>query len=64
MIETALCTCLDQQPGFEPCPEHGDGNLRGLREYYARDFITIEELEIGLESVLRGGPINVPRAKK
>lgn len=39
------------------------GNLAYLREKYAIDFITIEELEEGLDSVLRGGPINVPKAK-
>jgi len=39
------------------------GNLRYLREKYAIGFITLEELEIGLESVLAGGPVNVPKAK-
>lgn len=39
------------------------GNLGYLREKYAIGFITIEELEEGLDSVLRGGHINVPKAK-
>lgn len=36
------------------------GNLNYLREAYAVDFITLQELDEGLDSVLRGGPINVP----
>lgn len=40
------------------------GNLGYLREKYAIGFITIEELEEGLDSVLRGGPINVPKAAR
>ena len=39
------------------------GNLAYLREKYAIGFINDEELEEGLDSVLRGGPINVPKAK-
>ena len=41
-----------------------EGNLRYLREKYAVGFITLDELETGLESVLAGGAINVPRAKE
>jgi len=36
------------------------GNLAYLREKYAIDFITFDELEIGLDSVLAGGAVNVP----
>lgn len=39
------------------------GNLGYLREKYAIGFITLEELEEGLDSVLSGGPVNVPKAK-
>lgn len=39
-----------------------EGNLGYLREKYAIGFITFEELEQGLHSVLSGGAINVPRA--
>lgn len=38
-----------------------DGNLRYLREKYAVGFITFYELEVGLDSVLRGGDVNVPQ---
>lgn len=41
-----------------------EGNLRGLRESYAIGHITLEELERGLDSVLAGGPINVPQASE
>jgi hypothetical protein len=41
--------------------EYMEGNLRYLREKYAIGFITLDELEIGLESVLQGGPVNVPQ---
>jgi hypothetical protein len=50
----------------EPPPtdaELMEGNLGYLREKYAIGFITLEELEIGLDSVLRGGAINVPRGE-
>lgn len=48
----------------EPTPaELMAGNLCYLREKYAIGFITYEELQTGLDSVLRGGPINVPRGK-
>lgn len=40
-----------------------EGSLGYLREKYAIGFITLDELEEGLDSVLRGGPINVPKAK-
>lgn len=38
------------------------GHVAYLREKYAIGFITLEELETGLDNVLIGGPINVPRA--
>ena len=48
----------------EPTPDElMAGNLHYLREKYAIGFITLEELEEGLESVLQGGPVNVPRAR-
>lgn len=40
------------------------GNLQYLRDKYAIGFITLEELEIGLDNVLRGGAINVPKVKR
>lgn len=40
-----------------------EGNIGYLREKNAIGFITLEELEEGLENILRGGPVNVPRAK-
>jgi hypothetical protein len=57
--------------GYRPIPppkpptpdELMRGNLRYLREKYATGFITLEDLEIGLDSVLAGGPVNVPKAK-
>ena len=41
--------------------DFSEGNLRYLREKYAIGFITLYELEIGLDSVLAGGPVNVPQ---
>jgi hypothetical protein len=37
------------------------GNLHYLREKYALGFITYEELCEGVDSVLSGGPVNVPK---
>lgn len=44
-----------------PTPEElMRGNIAYLREKYATNFITFDELQIGLDSVLAGGPVNVP----
>lgn len=43
--------------------DYTPGNLAYLREKYAIGFITYEELLTGLDSVLRGGPVNVPNVK-
>jgi len=51
-------------PRHSEYPSYMDGNLAYLREKYAVGFITLAELEEGLDSVLRGGPINVPKARK
>ena len=49
-------------PAREPTREElVEGGLPYLREKYAIGFITIDELEEGVHSVLTTGAVNVPR---